>query len=345
MSSYVEALKQKYTISVEGRPSLSAILKDGDETVSNEGFLGNLYGDYMRNRQFGKKPDIVKIKESQRKLREAVKMFYANPAWVAKRRFVEGDVSIHGIAALVQDYSIATPEQISKNLDILNSWNEKLLAAAEDTAKQLGEVGSRLKSADINDETLLRFQSATNDVPTFGSKTIPMLEKDFLLPMGYRIYNQGVTEPQRTNIKKLPALNPEQLQIVAGLLLRCVEESEEYDNKIDAICGDDNISFAKNPQWRGWKVINTYNRNHDTASLNEDIDFGNEIGNSIYRIGRGIAKAGIVAKERSDKERYTAWRQILSSYNGYLGVPQWTIWNVQTEIQRVLAAWIDASIR
>lgn len=339
---------------VQGRHA-SGLEGYGDPlTLSEESFVSavtNFFGDIRRNWVEGRRPQDWRDNVS--KAREVMSVYYTNADWLARRRFVEGDVKIGELTPyIVVNNKIATPEEALEGLQAFRNAFELYVAALRDYYPKLRRVADRVMRAEINDENLREFSSDLKSLVDPETRIEAELERRFSVPLGnLRFSNGSVTKPMRSIVRKVPALDQDGVIQSATVVLDYLDVIDHYWDIISDMGNAGALSFAKDPNWHGWTKINEYRYGkggiakripdtvspHVPASENPWINLGTKV---LGDIGVSVLKDSLTDQARAD-----AWTSLVNNFRGRQPSLSRKFNGAMYNIIRAYAEWIDASVR
>jgi len=344
----------------EEAPSMEAMLPDlypgnaEEPVISNEDMasaITTFFGDIKRNYREGKRPNAWRY--NIRHVREAVRVYYGNPDWLSRRRFIEKDVKLNDYTAyLVINNQIASADQAKESLDIIKSWFEFYLKYLKQYYAQLEPIARDLMVADVNDDTLKAFTQRLSGIKTPENMMRNELERNFLLPMGRRVYtNNGFTAPVKTSIRRVPALNAEQVLEYSELIMDYLNAMDFYWNASRDLHSNKTVNFASDKGWHGWSQINEYI--HGKNNIGKHIQQHKDtrlpsMDNPWLDFGANILKnaaADISHDMLTDETRAKAWMTLLRPFRGNPPPMSNKLKDMMYSIVTPYALWIDSSIR
>jgi len=343
----------------EETPSLESFFpdlfgQDQELEISNEGIseaVANFFGDIKRNFKEGGKPTDWKY--SIKHVREAIRLYYANPQWLEKRRFVEKDLKLtHAIPYLAVNNEVATPEQARDALNDLKVWMDKTTKEVAAYYRRLEPIARDLSRSEVNDETLRDISDRVNALTLPETAIAREMERKFEFPLGNRIYvKRGFTEPMRTSVRHVPAMTQQEIIAHAQVMLEYLDVMDAFWGQIRDLSTNRTVSFAADQSWHGWTQINEYL--YGKNNIAKHIPKGSEVeipqtDNPWLNMGtRILSEVGTdMARDMlTDENRAKAWMSLLRPFKGTPPPITTKFKEIIYSVVRSYAIWIDASIR
>lgn len=342
------------SVTSEQRVSMEDIVKlntqSNDIEISNEGLIdgvSNFFGDIKRNFKHGKRVKLV-TGHRQNKLDKnlnIIELTYQNPAWLDKRRFVEGDVKANDIARnLVRgvrgdvDINSALVSEIIAYVDKYAKEYEKVLKQYITRIKPLAE---KVRRGPLTGELYSDVQEFIQE-PKNRNILSSVVDHKFVFPLANTSFVNGELDYKTTYAPtKLPALTSEQVVKVTGYIKEILEYIDKTSTAAwDIVNNTFELTFIYDHNWSGWKEIEVlrdgkYGSGAILKSVGSDDSYS-----TLTRIAATVG--GDVV---SDEVLADRWTDALDSFDAYKVNQMHVLLQPLTNVANSLALWVDRSVR